>query len=1300
MELLISLKGKLEKSLPESLRRTASEVAELQKKMGKLNEVRIKAEKYKALERTAQSLGNQFSQATAKAAQLESELRNNQRTAAQYKAQLDQAKAALSSMSRSANPEAYKAARENIKQLTAVYKSAQAAVKASEKAFKQTQEAARSSATAYSNNQSAMRRLSAELQQAGFHTQHFASSQVVLQHELNRTTQALEQARRVQQQYDAQQRQQAERQRAHSDAQQTLYNAAGNWQTGLEVSKTILSPFAGAISSAMEFEAEMAKVKSMTQMDNIKMGNWELVNSEMQKLTEQAKEMGRTTQFTSVQAAQAQFELAKAGYDTEKVYASLPHVLNMAAVENMELGDAARIATNIMAGFGLGADKIEHSIDVLAYTSTHANTDLRALGETMKYAAPVAKSFGASLEETATMAKFMADAGITGSQAGTSLRQGLLRLVAPPKKASKAMQEMGISLSDAQAEWENANAAAKAYGINLDATKGPGEQLISVIKQIEAGMAGASDQEKIAALNAITGINAVSGWAAVMANSSGSIEDFYQSLRNCDGAAKQAAGTMQDTTKGAFTRFGSAAEAVAQNIGDVFLPVVRQAAETAAVYATALAEWVGKHQAIVIVAGIAATAISGLIMTVLSVNVAVAGWRLLGTTIAMVGDASLIATAKTKMLAAANMATGKAMAFLSSGTKIATAAQAALNAVMALNPYVLAAIAIVALIGAIVLLTANFDKLKETATIVFDHISGTVEAWAATIQAKFAEALNKITEVWNSVTGQSLESSELIGAIFNNLGFYISSTFDVMAGIVGTAVSVIINLIASIAQIVGGVINIIAGLLTGDWSRAWNGAGQAVEGFASGTLGTIKTVAEGVGSIFDTLMGKSDEMQRKAEQAKAAAETSNMLASTGVSAADATALANAEQTAAATREAADAAAAASQNAEMMAQGMEATGQSAQQAATYTEQLQNVMAQVPAQTQAAFSGMGEQSAVAAQAVNTNMQQIPTQTQATFQQLPPIATQGTDAMAQEFSQLAAKCQPGGDAFVQAANNWGQQAYENIARWADQMAQVVVDRLSQAWAQISAQFSAGLNVNVTTSGAGIAHNAEGGIYNKGAFLTTFAEKSPEAAIPLDGSSRAISLWQKAGEILGMIPKGTSDKESFDLPSMPDITKMTMDLPDARSLPVDNKPSNLLGEISKVFTAAPQAMAHATPIINQLKSFLPIEGSFELPPIMNMVEALPPEISSIADVIAPPTEAQMAAAPIALEPTSEGGSFEINFSPQITINGNADSGTVSQMEGVLAKIKADLMREVERKFGGMMADYNHNQRRRSLAT
>ncbi|MBQ8677579.1 MAG: hypothetical protein IJ529_03835, partial [Alphaproteobacteria bacterium] len=302
------------------------------------------------------------------------------------------------------------------------------------------------------------------------------------------------------------------------------------------------------------------------------------------------------------------------------------------------------------------------------------------------------------------------------------------------------------------------------------------------------------------------------------------------------------------------------------------------------------------------------------------------------------------------------------------------------------------------------------------------------------------------------------------------------------------------------------------------------------------------------------------------------------------------------------------------NAQAQAQAVQetanATGEAAQkqqELAVSTQETTAAMGELPAVIQNAMGGIGEQAATTAQTVNTNLATIPPETQTIMQQLPPIAKQGTDGIAQEWAELATKCQPGGEAFVQAANTWGQQAYEAIANWADQMASVVTEKLSNAWAQISAQFNAGLNVNVTTSGANIAHNAVGGIYNKGAFLTTFAEKSPEAAIPLDGSKRAVSLWQQVGSILGV------------------------------------------------------------------------------------------NAGAVAEITAP--EVEMPSLPSFLDTGSQELHMEYH-APSITINGNADSGTVSQLEAVLARAKADWMREVQKNFGGMYNNMKHGQRRLSYVT
>lgn len=1228
MELLISLKGQIDKSIPESVRKAMADIKELENKQSKLKSIQTNAEKYEALERATKSLGEQFDQAKIRAAQLGAEFRKNQNTAAQYKAQIAQAKAALAGMSKSANPEAYRAAQANIAQLTAAYKAAQAAAKTTGSAFKQAEANVKTIGTAFSSNQGKLRELSSSLQQAGFNTKAFAASQDALQRELGETDAALKKAQQIQDRYTEQQAQAAKRRDAHQKAQGEFFAATSNWQTGLSTIQTVASPLVGAIETAASFEQAMAKVKAITKSSD----------AELQKLTNTARELGEKTQFSASQAAEAMSYLGMAGWKTEQIIGGMPGLLDLAAAGGTDLARTADIISDDLTAFGMSADQAGHMADVFAHTITSTNTNVEMLGETMKYAAPVAHLFGASLEETAALAGFMANSGIKASQAGTALRAGFIRLAGPPKKASKELEAMGVDLNQLYTEQREASEAMKNLGIDMEKfSDGPGK-MGKILTELKEKTAGMGQEQKMAALSAIFGTQAASGWLAVLQSSPEAFTAFVKELENSDGEAHKMAQIMQNTAQGALTRLKSAAESVAISIGSVFLPMLAGAADWVAKWAAVLSQVAAEHPMLIQLLGVLAAAIAAVIMTALTVNVAVSGWSLLGKTFEMVASSSaltsignqvggvlsiikaapgqignaIIGLPKTiagafgkipGLIAGAGRAIMGIPAMISGAfTAIPGIVSGAFASLAAVGwPVILGILAIVAVVA---LLAANFDKLKETATIVFNHISGTVGAWVAILQAKFDEAANKIAAVWNSITGESMKGSEVVGAIINNLGFLFGAAFDVAAGIVGTAISVIINLVVSVAQIIGGVVNVVVGLFTGDWDRAWKGAGQAVEGFAGGTLGTIKTIAGGISSIFDTLMGKSHEVEAQAQQAQnslAAAQMSNADAMRAMrDSGGAEAIAEAQQTAEAAQQTAQATAEASAHAQELSTSVQQTGQAAQETTGYMQQFQNVMQEVPAVSQAA------------------LQQVPQQTQTAFQQLPPMAQQGTDAMVQEFSQLAAKCKPGGDAFVQAANEWGRQAYENIANWSDQMAHVVVDKLSNAWSQISAQFSAGLNVNVSTSDTGIAHNAVGGIYKKGAFLTTFAEDSAEAAIPLDGTRNAVSLWQRAGEILGVLPKNT-------------------------------------------------------------------------------MQDIPTGIGAIAEMVSPPTEAQMAAAPVALEPIAEGGDVHIEINmPSITVQGSADSDTVESMKEMLNRA----VRELERKMPDIINSYQHRQRRVSLAT
>jgi TP901 family phage tail tape measure protein len=143
-----------------------------------------------------------------------------------------------------------------------------------------------------------------------------------------------------------------------------------------------------AIKPAVDFEFAMAQVGAVTE---------EAANSEgFKKLTEKARELGRTTQYTSAQAAKAMQFLGMAGFNTNQILAATPAILNLAIADNMELGESAEIVSSILNGFAMKAEKSGEAADVLAQAAIATTTNVRMLGETMKFVAPAAAAiFGA-----------------------------------------------------------------------------------------------------------------------------------------------------------------------------------------------------------------------------------------------------------------------------------------------------------------------------------------------------------------------------------------------------------------------------------------------------------------------------------------------------------------------------------------------------------------------------------------------------------------------------------------------------------------------------------------------------------------------------------------------------------------------------------------------------------------------------------------------------------------------------------------------------------------------------------------
>lgn len=460
---------------------------------------------------------------------------------------------------------------------------------------------------AWQNSQNAVRGYSREMERIRAQYEQGKISQSQYQSAMERIRQSMSTAGMSASEYRAnlqrlkQEMDQVRAAAARMQAAQAAKTAAGanlsNAWAGMKGTLTTIgmaaAPFAGVIETAANFEAAMSKVQAIT-------GITDKTDERMQALTATARKLGETTQFSATQAAQAMSYLGMAGWNAEQIMSGMPGLLSLAAASGTDLARTADIVSDDLTAFGLTADQAGHMADVFAVTVTKTNTTVEMLGETMKYAAPVAKAFGASMEETAAMAGLMANAGVKSSQAGTALRAGFLRLAGPPKKSRKAMEELGISMSEATAQQEEARVALSSLGIDMDSFSGtPAHKMVAVLSEIRNKTQNLTGEQKLATMQAIFGTEAATGWLNVIEAGPEAFDSLVAQMENCDGAADQMAKTMMDNAKGSWVQLKSALEGLAISIGTVFLPTLTASGKELAEMAGSASQWIQENESIV-----------------------------------------------------------------------------------------------------------------------------------------------------------------------------------------------------------------------------------------------------------------------------------------------------------------------------------------------------------------------------------------------------------------------------------------------------------------------------------------------------------------------------------------------------------------------------------------------------------------------------------------------------------------------------------------------------------------------------
>ncbi|MFO3694314.1 phage tail tape measure protein [Staphylococcus felis] len=640
------------------------------------------------------------------------------------------------------------------------------------------------------------------------------------------------------------------------------------------ITAPVVAGFGLAAKKSIDFDDSMRKVKATSGA----------TGKEFNLLRDKALEMGAKTKFSASESADALNYMALAGWDTKEMMSGIDGVMQLAAASGEDLAQVSDIVTDGLSAFGLKAKDSSHFADVLAQTSSKANTDVAGLGEAFKYVAPVAGSFGFSVEDTSIALGLMANSGVKASQAGTALKSMMTKLAKPTGEAKKTMESLGISITDSE---------------------GKMLPFRDIMDQLRGSLGGLSKAQQAAAVKTLFGQEAMSGILPIINASDKDYQKLTESIDNSAGASKRMSDEMEGGIGGSIRKMKSAIESMAISIGDVLAPHIRRAADFLAMLAdkfTSMPEWIKTG---VVGLGIFAAALGPLILTAGMFTAA------LGSIMTTLGPLM------TEIVKA-----GGVMNFL--GTKAPFAAKG-LNLVggafkFMLGPIGLAIAAVFAIGTAFVIaykksetfrnivhtvidpVVKAFKTLWNTAKVVFnalkDLFSGNtlstvdllskimpkatankVTATLMQIRQTFIDAFNTIwqfgqdigrklgqfwnqngdtiiqalTNIWNTIVTVFTEVKNFLWPILQDLGGIVRTVFT---NVIVPAIKVGMQVIWSIMKfiwplvktlivdtwnnikgiingaldVILGIVKIFSGIFTGQWGKVWEGVKQVFSG--------------------------------------------------------------------------------------------------------------------------------------------------------------------------------------------------------------------------------------------------------------------------------------------------------------------------------------------------------------------------------------------------------------------------------------------------------------------------------------
>lgn len=561
------------------------------------------------------------------------------------------------------------------------------------------------------------------------------------------------------------------------------------------------------VRTAADFQMAMNQVAAVSKA----------TAEDMERLTEQAKQLGRTTQYTATDVASAMNFLAMAGLDADKILGAMPATLSLASSAQLDLGASADIVTNVMAGYRMEVSELNRVSDVLADSFSSDNTNLSQLGEAFKYAGPVLRAANVNFEEAAAALSMLGGAGMQGSMGGTSLRGAITRLLAPTRAAREAMNEFGLSAEDIADEFdegdsiEDIGALVEQLGLQVTDASGKMLPLVDIVRQLEEHSENAGLMMRLFGQRAGPAMLALAGMGADR------LAAFTDQLDNAGGRAQEMADVQMAGFEGQMRAWRSAVEGLQIAVGDTLLPVLTDLMRMMTDMVGPITAWVEEHPKLT-------AAIAGTAGALVGLRVAAAAANFLG----LIGQRGALSVLKLGLDAVAAAGTPVA-GFFETLRLRSNLAKASLGA----QPAIL-------------------ERLGD-AFVVLGRQAGmaaiTMGPWFLGIIG-IAAAVKLIWDNWSNLV-----------AFFEGVG---SAFLDNLDPAALDALSAALSPLSGIFEAIKGPLEAVWNFITGNWglgesTSQWRGWGEALGAVASGGINAlieaIRSLLGFLGDAWDAVVG-------------------------------------------------------------------------------------------------------------------------------------------------------------------------------------------------------------------------------------------------------------------------------------------------------------------------------------------------------------------------------------------------------------------------------------------------------------